>query len=95
MKLLSVTRNVEDQVAVFTASAGGGLRTSALELRQSQTVPVVAAVVAAPAFLKQKPYSTHWLYVEAEGGTVAGATGLATVHERSPWNSSVVTFNKL
>ena len=61
MKFLSVTRNVEDQVAVLAVSVGVALRTSALELRQSQIVEAVAAALLGPAFLKQKPYSTHWL----------------------------------
>jgi len=62
--------NVEDQVAVFAGSVRFGLRTSALELRQSQTVAVVVTLEATPAFLKQKPYSTHWKYVEVAAGTV-------------------------
>ena len=43
VKNLSVTRNVEDQIAVLVVLAGFVLRTSALELRQSQTVSTVAA----------------------------------------------------
>ena len=87
-----MTVNVYDQVVVFVASLASLFRISALVSRQSQTEVAVAGVAA---FLMQKPNSTHWVYESAAAGSVAGAVGFAIVHERSPWNSSVVPFQLL